>query len=65
MTGIWILCVLFLKNFCKSKIIKKQTNKKKKKQDFQGGPVVGNPPVKAGDRGSIPALGRPHMPQEQ
>ena len=32
MTGIWILCVLFLKNFCKSKIIKKQTNNKKKKK---------------------------------
>ena len=34
-----------------------------KKKDFQGGPVVGNPPVKAGDMGSSPALGRTHMPQ--
>ena len=31
--------------------------------DFSGGPVVKNPPVKAGDTGSIPVPGRPHVPQ--
>ena len=37
--------------------------KKKKKntyRDFHGGPVAGNPPVNAGDTGSIPDLGRCH-----
>ena len=29
--------------------------------DFPGGPVVKNPPANAGDRGSIPGLGRSHM----
>ena len=32
-------------------------------QDFLGGPVVKNPPAKAGDTGSVPAQGRSHMPQ--
>ena len=36
--------------------------KKKKKQDFPGGPVVENPPANAGDTGSIPGPGRFHMP---
>ena len=31
--------------------------------DFPGGIVVENPPANAGDTGSIPGLGRPHMPQ--
>jgi len=31
--------------------------------DFPGGPVVGRLPPKAGDTGSIPAWGGPHMPQ--
>ena len=30
---------------------------------FPGGSVVKNPPAKAGDMGSIPDLGRLHMPQ--
>ena len=30
--------------------------------DFPGGAVVKNPPANAGDTGSIPALGRSHMP---
>ena len=30
---------------------------------FPGGTVVENPPADAGDMGSIPALGSPHMPQ--
>ena len=30
---------------------------------FPGGSVVNNPPVNAGDTGSIPGLGRSHMPQ--
>ena len=35
--------------------------KQKQPQSFPGGPVVENPPTKAGDTGSIPASGRfPH-----
>ena len=32
-------------------------NLKKKKEDFPGGPVDGDPPATAGDTGSIPGLG--------
>ena len=32
-------------------------------QDFPGGPVVKNPPANAGDTGSIPGLGRVHVPR--
>ena len=32
-------------------------------RDFLGGPVLKNPPVNAGDTGSIPGLGRSHMPR--
>ena len=32
-------------------------------RDFPGGPVVKNPPANAGDTGSIPGLGRSHMPR--
>ena len=32
-------------------------------RDFPGGPVVKNPPSNAGDMGSIPGLGRSHMPR--
>ena len=31
--------------------------------DFPGGAVVKNPPANAGDTGSIPGPGRPHMPR--
>ena len=31
--------------------------------DFSGGPVAKNPPANAGDMGSIPGLGRSHMPR--
>ena len=31
--------------------------------DFPGGPVVKNPPASTGDTGSIPGLGRSHVPQ--
>ena len=31
-------------------------------RDFPGGAVVKNPPANAGDTGSIPGLGRSHMP---
>ena len=31
--------------------------------DFPGGAGVKNPPANAGDTGSIPGLGRCHMPQ--
>ena len=30
--------------------------------DFPGGTVVKNPPASAGNTGSIPGLGRSHMP---
>ena len=30
---------------------------------FPGGAVVKNPPANAGDRGSSPGPGRPHMPR--
>ena len=32
-------------------------------EDFLSGPVVKNPPVHVGDTGSIPGLGRSHMPR--
>ena len=32
-------------------------------RDFPGGAVVKNPPANAGDMGSSPAPGRPHMPR--
>ena len=31
-------------------------------EGFPGGAVVENPPANAGDTGSIPGLGRSHMP---
>ena len=34
----------------------------KEMRGFPGGPVVKNPPANAGDTGSIPGLGRFHMP---
>ena len=36
--------------------------KKTEKWDFPGGAVVKNPPATARDMGSIPGLGRSHMP---
>ena len=36
---------------------------KKNSWDFPGGTAVKNPPANAGDTGSIPSLGRSHMPQ--
>ena len=38
-------------------------NSIKKERDFPGGAVVKNPPANAGDTGSIPGLGRSHMPR--
>ena len=38
-------------------------NAKSHKRDFPGGAVVKNPPANAGDTGSSPGLGRPHMTQ--
>ena len=35
---------------------------REKSGNFSGGPVVKNPPTKAGDMGSIPGPERPHMP---
>ena len=39
------------------------TLKKCQLLDFPGGAVVKNPPANAGDAGSIPGLGRSHMPR--
>ena len=36
---------------------------KTKSQAFPGGSLVKNPPANAGDTGSVPGLGRSHMPQ--
>ena len=36
---------------------------KELKRDFPGGAVVKNLPANAGDTGSIPGLGRSHMPR--
>ena len=36
---------------------------KKYSGDFPGGAVVRNPPANAGDTGSIPGPGRPHVPR--
>ena len=36
---------------------------KENDRGFPGGAVVENPPANAGDTGSIPGLGRSHMPQ--
>ena len=36
---------------------------RRKMAGFPGGPVVKNLPCNAGDTGSIPGLGRSHMPQ--
>ena len=33
------------------------------RQASPGGPVVKNPPAKAGDMGLVPGVGRVHMPQ--
>ena len=33
------------------------------REGFPGGPRIKNPPANAGDTGSIPGLGRSHMPQ--
>ena len=40
-----------------------QKDQESPKRDFPGGTVVKNPPANAGDTGSSPSLGRPHMPQ--
>ena len=44
----------------------KGTKTEKREQEeslgFPGGPGVKNPPCNAGNTGSIPGLGRPHMP---
>ena len=47
----------------KGKMRKRILRKKKKKEDFSGGPVVKNPPANAGATCLIPGPGRSHMPQ--
>ena len=44
-------------------IYRNEENNSKDQQDFPGGTVVKNPPANAGDTGSSPGLGRPHMPR--
>ena len=44
-------------------LIGKKYGQKHNKQDFPGGAVVKNTPANAGNMGSIPGLGRSHMPQ--
>ena len=41
---------------------KKARTKIRQTWDFPGGAVVKNPPANAGDMGSSPGPGRPHMP---
>ena len=41
---------------------KKVEGRKEKQEDFAGGLMVKNPPVNAGATGSIPHLGRSHIP---
>ena len=45
------------------KQLKEVTKTESAKRNFAGGAVVKNPPDNAGDTGSIPGLGRSHMPQ--
>ena len=47
---------------CLKPLREKKKKKKKPLRDFPGGPVVNSPPANAGDMGSIPALGRFHLP---
>ena len=42
---------------------RKEQNTENNMQDFPGGTVNKNPPANAGDMGSIPGLGRFHVPQ--
>ena len=48
---------------CKFFKIVNETSSKLKQEGFPGGAVVKNPPADAGDMGSIPGLGRSHMPR--
>ena len=41
---------------------KKKKKSERRREDFPGGPVIKNSSVNAGDIGSIPGLGRFHMP---
>ena len=43
--------------------IKVLISKTRQKGTYPGGTVVKNPPANAGDTGSIPGLGKSHMPQ--
>ena len=44
------------------KIRKKKKKNQSRREGFPGGPVIKNSSVNAGDIGSIPGLGRFHMP---
>ena len=43
---------------------KKKKKSERRREDFPGGPVIKNSSVNAGDIGSIPGLGRFHMPRD-
>ena len=58
---------IFLKLFDAAILVQLKTkwtewSKIKKNRGFPGGPVVKNLPANAGDMGSVPGLGRSHMP---
>ena len=55
-TNTWRLNNMLLKNQWVNNEIKTEI------RDFPGSTVVKNPPANAGDKGSIPDLGRSHMP---
>ena len=44
------------------KIFRRFLKKKKKNEDFPGGPLVGSPPTNASNEDSIPGLWASHMP---
>ena len=50
--------------FLQLHLLNNAIKKKKKDQGFPGGSVVKNPPANAGDTGSVPNLGRSHMPRQ-
>ena len=57
-----ILLSSLLVKFEKQLLKNSSASKFKSNQGFPGGSVVKNPQANAGDLGSIPGLGRTHMP---
>ena len=64
----WIMTILFsslLVKFEKQLLKNSSASKFKSNQSFPGGTVVKNLQANAGDLGSIPSLGRSHMPRSK